>query len=51
LNAFDVDRFPLDQVYGRTSEPQLRLITCAGDYSLTRQRYLANVIVFASLAG
>jgi Sortase domain len=49
--TFPVDRFPSDQVYGATPDPELRLITCGGQFSLAQRRYLSNVVVFAALAG
>jgi hypothetical protein len=47
--SFPVDSFPSDQVYGATTDAELRLITCGGQYSLVRGRYLMNVVVFAAL--
>ncbi|WP_149182134.1 class F sortase [Streptomyces sp. TRM49041] len=40
--------FPADDVYGDTSHPELRLITCGGPR--TGDEYRDNVIVFARLA-
>lgn len=48
--SFPVASFPTDQVYGATTDPELRLITCGGQYSLLQRRYLENVVVFAVLA-
>jgi sortase (surface protein transpeptidase) len=48
--SFPVASFPTDQVYGATTDPELRLITCGGQYSLVQRRYLENVVVFAVLA-
>jgi hypothetical protein len=49
--SFPVDQFPSDQVYGATTDAELRLITCGGQYSLVQRRYLSNVVVFAVLEG
>jgi Sortase domain len=49
VSSFPVDAFPTDQVYGATTDPELRLITCGGQYSLVQRRYLQNVVVFAVL--
>jgi len=49
--SFPVDAFPSDQVYGATADPELRLITCGGTYSVVQRRYLANVVAFAALVG
>lgn len=43
------DQFPTDAVYGDTSEPELRLITCGGVFDKASHNYLDNVIVFARL--
>jgi sortase (surface protein transpeptidase) len=48
--TFAVDSFPTREVYGPSSGPELRLITCGGDYSVSRHQYLSNVVAFASLA-
>lgn len=40
--------FPTLEVYGRTPDPQLRLITCGGDFS--DGHYLDNTVIFAHLA-
>ncbi len=47
--TFPVDDFPTDQVYGATTDSELRLITCGGAFSVTQRRYLSNVVVFAAL--
>jgi LPXTG-site transpeptidase (sortase) family protein len=44
------DAFPTRQVYGPTSGPELRLITCGGDFDHTARRYLSNVVVSAVYA-
>jgi LPXTG-site transpeptidase (sortase) family protein len=49
--TFSVDSFPTRDVYGTSAGPELRLITCGGDYSASRRRYLSNVVAFATLAG
>jgi hypothetical protein len=49
--SFNVDSFPTNDVYGSSSGPELRLITCGGSYSLSRHQYLSNVVAFATLSG
>ena len=49
--SFPVDQFPTAEVYGATTDPELRLITCGGQYSLVQRRYLENTVVFAVLSG
>lgn len=43
------DRFPTNQVYGDTSDAQLRLITCGGQLDRKNNNYLSNVVVYATL--
>ncbi|PVZ13270.1 class F sortase [Actinomycetospora cinnamomea] len=43
------DSFPTDAVYNDTANPQLRLITCGGDFDRGARSYLSNVIVYADL--
>jgi LPXTG-site transpeptidase (sortase) family protein len=42
--------FPTLQVYGPTTYPALRLITCAGKYQSKVNRYSHNLVVYARLA-
>lgn len=44
------DKFPTQQVFGRTSYPSLRLITCGGTFDPSTGSYLDNIIVFAHLS-
>lgn len=46
----DKDAFPTEAVYGDTAEPQLRLVTCGGEFDRRERSYRDNVIVFASAA-
>jgi sortase (surface protein transpeptidase) len=43
------NRFPTNLVYARTTQPTLRLVTCAGKLDLATGHHLDNYIVFASL--
>ncbi|MFI6301679.1 class F sortase [Amycolatopsis thailandensis] len=43
------DKFPTDAVYGDTTAPELRLITCGGVFDKASRNYLDNIIVFARL--
>ena len=45
------NRFPTDSVYGNTSEPELRLITCGGSFDEAADSYRDNIIVYAALTG
>jgi sortase (surface protein transpeptidase) len=42
--------FPTEAVYGVTPNPQLRLITCGGDFDRQDRSYLDNIIVYAHSA-
>ncbi|HEY0638467.1 MAG TPA: class F sortase [Pseudonocardiaceae bacterium] len=41
--------FPTEEVYGGSGAPELRIITCGGEFDRERQSYRDNVIVYASL--
>jgi LPXTG-site transpeptidase (sortase) family protein len=43
--------FPTQAVYGNTSYPSLRLITCGGPFDYAAGRYLDNIVVYAHLLG
>lgn len=43
------DAFPTQRVYGPTSGPELRLITCGGEFDRASGHYLRNVVVSAVL--
>lgn len=47
--VFAQNSFPTGQVYGKVEVPSLRLITCAGKYSIFRGRYSDNLIVYATM--
>jgi sortase (surface protein transpeptidase) len=51
LRQFPKRRFPTNLVYGATSAPTLRLITCGGAFDHHTGHYEDNVVVFAHLAG
>ncbi|MEJ7845630.1 MAG: sortase, partial [Acidimicrobiales bacterium] len=44
------DAFPTDAVYDMTAGPELRLITCGGDFDRSSGHYEDNVIAFATPA-
>ncbi|WDO10262.1 class F sortase [Streptomyces murinus] len=47
--TFAKDDFPSDRVYADAPRPEVRLITCAGDYDHTAKDYTDNLVVFAHL--
>lgn len=44
---YDKDRFRTAEVYGRTAEPALRLVTCSGPFDEASGHYESNLVVFA----
>ncbi|MCU1685632.1 MAG: class sortase [Amycolatopsis sp.] len=44
------DNFPQDAVFGNTTKPQLRLITCGGVFDHAAHSYQDNIVVYANLA-
>jgi Sortase domain len=49
VEQYPKDQFPTARVYANTPGPQLRLITCAGDYSPGSHAYSDNVVVYATM--
>jgi hypothetical protein len=52
FTAYRVERypkaaFPTQEVYGNTDGPELRLVTCGGDFDHATGNYLDNIVVFA----
>jgi sortase (surface protein transpeptidase) len=43
--------FPAEAIYGYTSWPSLRLITCGGAFDTATGHYLGNTVVFAQYVG
>ncbi len=48
IKKFEKAHFPNKEVYGARGRPELRLITCGGDYN-RRTGYSGNLVVFAHL--
>ncbi len=49
VDRFDKDELPPGEVFGDTSVPTLRLITCGGEFDRSVGHYEDNVVVFASM--
>ncbi|MGW7289321.1 class F sortase [Streptomyces sp. NPDC054847] len=49
IESFSKSDFPNDRVYADTPDPQLRLITCGGEYDKKAKDYKENVVVFAHM--
>jgi sortase (surface protein transpeptidase) len=47
---FPKNAFPTKDVYGNTQGPELRLVTCGGDFDRAKHSYRDNIVVFARLA-
>ena len=45
------DQFPTKAVYGDVDTPELRLITCGGDFDDEARSYRDNIVVFAEMVG
>ena len=50
VDRYPKDEFPTDRVYGPTPQPELRLITCGGQFDPEERSYRDNVVVSAVLA-
>ncbi|MFD4790353.1 class F sortase [Streptomyces sp. NPDC058459] len=50
VEVYAAKDFPDEKVYGASSRPELRVITCGGGYSRSTG-YQGNVVVFAHLTG
>lgn len=48
IEEHDKDHFPTSRVYGETPGPELRLLTCGGEFDQSAGHYERNVIVWAS---
>lgn len=51
VEAYPKDQFPTEKVYGDTTDPQLRLITCGGSFNRGTGHYVDNLVVYATMAG
>jgi sortase (surface protein transpeptidase) len=49
VRTYAKDRFPTAKVYGPVPDPELRLITCGGQFDYATRSYLSNVVVYAVL--
>lgn len=49
IHEYPKDQFPSAAVYGPTADPELRLITCTGDFDYRNRSYLDNLVVSAHL--
>lgn len=49
VQSYAKNDFPTGVVYGNTEGPELRLITCGGEYDPDGRRHLDNTVVYARL--
>ena len=49
VHSYPKNRFPTEVVYGPTALPELRLVTCTGEFDYAHHNYLNNLVVFAVL--
>lgn len=49
IETYPKAKFPTASVYGDTSTPELRLITCGGTFNADAHSYDSNVVVYAQL--
>jgi sortase (surface protein transpeptidase) len=45
------DRFPTQAVYGHVEAPELRLVTCGGQFDRKAGSYRDNIVVYAEMTG
>ena len=50
IDRYPKRAFPTRTVYGPTDAPELRVITCGGDFDRSAASYVSNIVVFAKLA-
>jgi sortase (surface protein transpeptidase) len=50
VDHYPKSSFPTDKVYGDTAEPELRLITCGGEFDQAARQYTDNVVAYGKLA-
>jgi len=50
IERFPKDAFPTLDVYGLTPGPELRLITCDGEFDTSTGHYVDNLVVYATIA-
>jgi len=51
VETYSKNDFPSQTVFGPTPRPELRLITCTGDFDAKLGSYESNLVVFAHLDG
>ncbi|WP_460429215.1 class F sortase, partial [Amycolatopsis endophytica] len=49
VERYPKSAFPTEKVYGDTAGPELRMITCGGDFDRSTRNYEDNVVAYARL--
>ncbi|HZE87667.1 MAG TPA: class F sortase [Methylomirabilota bacterium] len=49
IQNYPYDNFPLQEVFGQSTQPMLNLITCEGTWNKTTKNYSHRTVVFAKL--
>ena len=49
VTSYPKDQFPTSAVFGPAPDPELRLVTCSGDFDYATGHYVDNLVVFAIL--
>lgn len=50
VEQYSKNSFPTQLIYGPTSDPELRLITCGGVFDSATGHYLSNIVAYAKTA-
>lgn len=50
VDLYSKSAFPAERVYADTVRPEIRLITCGGDFDASAHSYRSNVVAYAELA-
>jgi hypothetical protein len=49
VEVYEKQAFPTVKVFAPTPIPELRLVTCGGDFDWSKHSYKSNVVVYARL--
>ena len=50
VRQYPKDAFPTLDVYGNTSAPTIRLVTCGGNFDPATHHYLSNIVAYGETA-
>jgi sortase (surface protein transpeptidase) len=50
VREYAKNQFPTIDVYGNTTRPTIRLVTCGGTFDHTTGHYLSNIVAYGELA-